>query len=64
MNPGQLDQKGVANIAALGGVVQSQRVKYDFKYHQQDFDCDLVNNDYEFYSYYFYYYCDDDYSQL
>ncbi len=42
MKPGQLDKEGVANIAALGGVVQSQRVKYDFKYYQQEFDCDLV----------------------
>ena len=44
MKPGQLGPKGVANIAALGGVVQSQKIKYDFKYHQQEFDCDLVSH--------------------
>lgn len=42
MTPGQLNEKGVANLTALGGVVQWQKVKYDFKFHSQDFNCDLV----------------------
>jgi hypothetical protein len=41
MNQGLLNQKGVANLAALGGVIQYQKVKYDFKYHVQDFPCDI-----------------------
>lgn len=43
MQPGRLDEKGMANLTALGNVVQSQVVKYDFEYHQQEFHCDLVS---------------------
>ena len=42
MTPGQLNEKGVANLTALGGVVQWQKVKYDFKFHSQEFNCDMV----------------------
>lgn len=41
MGPGQLGERGVANLTALGGVVQWQKVKYDFKYHTQEFECNL-----------------------
>ena len=44
MGPGQLGERGVANLTALGCVVQWQKVKYDFKYHTQEFECNLVSD--------------------
>ncbi|KAL8579010.1 hypothetical protein ACOMHN_035949 [Nucella lapillus] len=38
---GQLDPQGVNNVAALGNVIQWQKVTYDFQYHTQDFTTDL-----------------------
>jgi len=32
---------GVKNITALGNLIRWQKVSYDFKYHQQDFDADI-----------------------
>lgn len=42
MTAGQLTQVGVANLSALGNVVQWQRLNYDFQFHTTEFDCDLV----------------------
>ena len=42
LTAGQLTQEGVANLKALGNVVQWQRLSYDFKFHTAEFDCDLV----------------------
>lgn len=41
---GHLTPGGVANLTALGNVVQTQRLKYDFQFHSTEFDCDLVCN--------------------
>lgn len=45
MKPGQLNERGLANLTALGNVIQWQRVKYDFKYHTSDFECSLVSEE-------------------
>ena len=42
LEPGRLEEKGVKNMAALGRVVQWQKVQYDFQYYTTDFSCDLV----------------------
>ena len=42
LTPGQLTPEGVANLTALGNVIQWQRLSYDFQFHKADFDCDLV----------------------
>ncbi|XP_037975058.2 mini-chromosome maintenance complex-binding protein [Plutella xylostella] len=41
MEQGRLDATGVNNIAALGNLIQTQKVQYDFKYYKMDFDCDV-----------------------
>jgi hypothetical protein len=33
---------GVANMTALGNVVNWQKVEYDFKYHKQDFPSNIL----------------------
>lgn len=42
LTAGQLTQVGVANLTALGNVIQWQRLSYDFQFHTTEFDCDLV----------------------
>ena len=32
---------GVRNLAALGTVINWQKVEYDFNFHKQDFPCNL-----------------------
>lgn len=44
LEPGRLEEKGVRNMAALGRVVQWQKVQYDFQYYATDFSCDLVRD--------------------
>lgn len=44
MEQGKLDEKGVANITALGSLVQWQQLKYDFKFHTQSFNTDIVSD--------------------
>lgn len=41
LTAGQLTQVGVANLTALGNVIQWQRLSYDFQFHATEFDCDL-----------------------
>lgn len=41
MQPGQLDNNGVLNIASIGNMIVSQRINYDFKFYKLDFDCDI-----------------------
>lgn len=43
LEPGQLSEVGVRNLAALGHVIQRQTVTYDFQYHTTEFECDLVS---------------------
>ena len=42
LTAGQLTQVGVANLTALGNLIQWQRVTYDFQFHSTEFDCDVV----------------------
>lgn len=42
LEPGQLNERGVRNLTALGHLVQGQKVHYDFHYHTAEFDCNLV----------------------
>lgn len=41
MEQGNLDATGVNNISALGHLIKTQRVEYDFKYYKMDFDSDI-----------------------
>ncbi|CAG9793682.1 unnamed protein product [Diatraea saccharalis] len=41
MEQGTLDATGVNNIAALGNMIQNQKVEYDFKYYKMNFDSDI-----------------------
>ncbi|XP_053606631.1 mini-chromosome maintenance complex-binding protein [Plodia interpunctella] len=41
MQQGTLDATGVNNIAALGNMIQNQKVEYDFKYYKMDFESDI-----------------------
>ncbi|KAF6018668.1 MCMBP [Bugula neritina] len=41
MQPGQLDVAGVKNLEALGNLVRWQKVKYDFKYSNPEFETDV-----------------------
>ena len=43
MEQGQLNEVGVANMMSLGTLVQWQHVNYDFKYHTQSFNSDIVS---------------------
>ena len=43
LSPGRLNEVGVANLTALGNVLQWQKVNYDFHYHTAEFECDLVS---------------------
>ena len=43
MEEGQLNEVGVANITSLGRLVQWQHVNYDFKFHSQSFNTDIVS---------------------
>ncbi|XP_075978600.1 mini-chromosome maintenance complex-binding protein [Anticarsia gemmatalis] len=41
MEQGRLDATGVANIAALGSMIMTQKVEYDFRYYKMHFDSDV-----------------------
>lgn len=41
MEQGNLDATGVNNISALGHLIKTQRVEYDFKYYKMEFDSDI-----------------------
>lgn len=41
MEQGRLDATGVGNIAALGNMIMTQKVEYDFKYYKMEFDSDV-----------------------
>ncbi|KAF9811465.1 hypothetical protein SFRURICE_002834 [Spodoptera frugiperda] len=41
MEQGRLDATGVNNIAALGNMIMTQKVEYDFKYYKMDFESDV-----------------------
>ncbi len=38
---GQLEQRGLRNLTALGGLISWQRLEYDFQYHQLEFSHDV-----------------------
>ena len=42
LTAGQLTSVGVANLTALGNVIQWQKLGYDFQFHTTEFECDLV----------------------
>ena len=42
LTAGQLTQVGVANLTALGNMIQWQKLSYDFQFHTTEFDCDVV----------------------
>jgi len=41
MTDGQLDQAGVKNLTALGHLITWQKVEYDFKFHQMEYEADV-----------------------
>lgn len=41
LTAGQLTSVGVANLTALGNVIQWQKLGYDFQFHTTEFECDL-----------------------
>ncbi|XP_026733237.1 mini-chromosome maintenance complex-binding protein-like [Trichoplusia ni] len=41
MEQGRLDATGVNNVAALGNMIMTQKVEYDFKYYKMEFDSDV-----------------------
>ncbi|GBP15443.1 Mini-chromosome maintenance complex-binding protein [Eumeta japonica] len=41
LEQGRLDSIGVGNVAALGHLIQHQKVEYDFKYYKMEFDTDI-----------------------
>ncbi|XP_044735923.1 mini-chromosome maintenance complex-binding protein [Chrysoperla carnea] len=41
LQAGRLDQIGVKNVQALANVVRNQRLPYDFKFYQMDYDTDI-----------------------
>lgn len=45
LTAGQLTQVGVANLTALGNLIQWQRVTYDFQFHSTEFNCDVVGTE-------------------
>ncbi|XP_071949146.1 mini-chromosome maintenance complex-binding protein-like [Antedon mediterranea] len=42
LEPGQLDQKGIENLKALGNAITWQKLQYDFNFHTADFPTNLV----------------------
>ncbi|CAH1783251.1 unnamed protein product [Owenia fusiformis] len=42
LESGQLNANGIGNLAALGNVVNWQKVEYDFNFHKQDFPCNIA----------------------
>ena len=42
MEQGRLDATGVNNVAALGNMIMTQKVEYDFKYYKMEFDSDVA----------------------
>ena len=44
LSVGQLTEVGVANITALGNVIQWQKLPYNFQFHNTEFDTDLVRD--------------------
>ena len=44
LTPGQLSEVGVANITALGNVIQWQKLGYNFEFHTTEFETDLVSH--------------------
>ena len=43
LSPGQLNEQGVKNLAALCHLSRWQRVYYDFRYYSTEFSCDIVS---------------------
>ncbi|KAG6460337.1 mini-chromosome maintenance complex-binding protein [Manduca sexta] len=41
MEQGRLDATGVSNVTALGNLIKTQKVEYDFKYYKMDFNSDV-----------------------
>ncbi|CAK1586470.1 unnamed protein product [Parnassius mnemosyne] len=41
MEQGRLDSTGVSNLTALGNMITTQKVEYDFKYYKMEFDSDI-----------------------
>jgi len=41
MTDGQLDQAGVKNLTAIGHLITWQKVEYDFKFHQMEYEADV-----------------------
>lgn len=41
LSPGKLNTSGINNVKALTEVIQYQKLTYNFKYYQLDFDCDI-----------------------
>ncbi|XP_061715583.1 mini-chromosome maintenance complex-binding protein [Cydia pomonella] len=42
LQQGRLGAAGVHNVTALGDLIKTQKVKYDFKYYQMDFEADVA----------------------
>lgn len=41
LETGRLDQVGVLNVQELANVIKAQRIHYDFKFYQMDYDTDI-----------------------
>jgi len=41
MSNGQLSANALQNLVALGNVISWQKISYDFKFHQQEYDTDI-----------------------
>ena len=41
MTDGQLDQAGVKNLTSLGTLITWQKVEYDFKFHNMEYQTDV-----------------------
>ncbi|GFG32310.1 hypothetical protein Cfor_02707 [Coptotermes formosanus] len=41
LEPGQLDSKGVHNVAALGTLISQQKLDYDFQFYKLEFQTDI-----------------------
>jgi len=41
LEPGQLDSKGVHNVAALGTLISQQKVDYDFQFYKLEFQTNI-----------------------
>jgi hypothetical protein len=41
LEPGQLDTKGVHNVAALGTLISQQKLDYDFQFYKLEFQTNI-----------------------